>query len=456
MGLYVLFFTEMWERFGFYCMEAVFVYYMKVSQYEFLRENSSRIYGMYLAGVYFTPFFGGLLSEWRLGYFLSIILGGLLMAGGYGLLALEPAVCFAVGLALIILGNGLFKPNISSLVGKLYPPGDSRVDSAFTIFYMGINIGALFSPIVAGVVGNLMAQRYAATTDVADYSRWGYLTVFLIAAIGMVIGEVIFLFGKRWVRVAQTSPATAQTISGEVDPVVQRRRNFALIIFFGINVLFWMAFKQRANSMALWIKDRTVLDSPEWLTSGLGMVGLDKLMLKDGQIAKELFQALNPLFVILLSPAFVWLWAALKAVRINVPTPAKLVLGFALLAGSFLLMWQVADALPSGARAPASVIVWFYLLLTASELCLSPMGLSLVSKLAPARTRAIWMGLFFISTSVGGLLSGEIYQYFKSMEFGVFFRSIMMTSLGAMFLMCLAYPLISRALRTDSSGTGRV
>jgi POT family proton-dependent oligopeptide transporter len=178
-------------------------------------------------------------------------------------------------------------------------------------------------------------------------------------------------------------------------------------------------------------------------------------MLKDGQIAKELFQALNPLFVILLSPAFVWLWAALKAARINVPTPAKLVLGFALLAGSFLLMWQVADALPAGARAPASVIVWFYLILTASELCLSPMGLSLVSKLAPARTRAVWMGLFFISTSVGGLLSGEIYQYFKSMEFGVFFKTIMFTSLGAMFLMCLAYPLISRALRTDNAGNGR-
>src|SRR5437016_5100567 len=128
VGLYILFITEMWERFGFYCMENVFVYYMQASRYHYLRENASNIYGLYLAGVYFTPFIGGLLSEWRLGYTLSIILGGLFLAGGYGLLALEPAVCFAVGLAGIIIGNGLFKPNISSLVGKLYPPGDSRID----------------------------------------------------------------------------------------------------------------------------------------------------------------------------------------------------------------------------------------------------------------------------------------------------------------------------------------
>ena len=141
-GLYILFFTEMWERFGFYCMEAVFVYYMEASQYLFLRQNASLIYGLYLGGVYFTPFFGGLLAEWRLGYSASILIGGLSLALGYGLLALEPAVCFALGIGAIIVGNGLFKPNISSLVGKLYPPGDKRIDSAFSIFYMGINVGA--------------------------------------------------------------------------------------------------------------------------------------------------------------------------------------------------------------------------------------------------------------------------------------------------------------------------
>src|SRR5439155_5835739 len=179
VGLYILFVTEMWERFGFYCMEAVFVYYMKVSQYEFLRENSSRVYGLYLAGVYFSPFFGGLLAEWRFGYTLSIVLGGLSMAAGYYLLAQEPAVCFAVGLGMIIVGNGLFKPNISSLVGKLYPPGDKRIDAAFTIFYMGINVGALMSPLIAAIVGNLMAAAHGSEPAV---ERQAYLIVFMIAA----------------------------------------------------------------------------------------------------------------------------------------------------------------------------------------------------------------------------------------------------------------------------------
>src|SRR4051794_13230897 len=186
-GLYVLFFTEMWERFGFYCMEAVFVYYMKASQYEFLRENSSRIYGLYLAGVYCSPFFGGLLSEWRLGYSLSIVAGGFLMAGGFGLLSLEPAVAFAVGLALVILGNGLFKPNISSLVGKLYPPGDRRIDSAFTIFYVGINVGGALGPFLCGIVGD--------TGNPADF-KWA----FLVAGIGMLISVLVQkLFQSKYV-----------------------------------------------------------------------------------------------------------------------------------------------------------------------------------------------------------------------------------------------------------------
>src|SRR5437870_10279814 len=190
IGLYVLFFTEMWERFGFYCMEAVFVYYMEASQYLFLRENASQIYGLYLGGVYFTPFFGGLLSEWRLGDSASILLGGLCMAVGYGLLALEPAVCFGLGIATIIVGNGLFKPNISSLVGKLYPPGDKRVDSAFSIFYMGINVGALMSPLIAAIVGNVMAASQGPGPSV---ERQGYLIVFWIAAGGMLVGEAIYL-----------------------------------------------------------------------------------------------------------------------------------------------------------------------------------------------------------------------------------------------------------------------
>jgi POT family proton-dependent oligopeptide transporter len=357
-SLYLLFFTEMWERFGFYCMEAVFVYYMKCSQYEFLRENYSRIYGVYLAGVYFAPFVGGLLAEWRLGYFLSIIIGGSCMALGYGLLSLEPAVCFAVGLACIIVGNGLFKPNISTMVGKLYPPGDVRIDAAFTIFYMGINVGALFAPIVAGVTANLVKRH--TTWD----ERYGYLLVFAIAAAGMIIGEIIFLATRKRICLHQSeeTPGVAQLSPSDtnLDDQFQRRRNIALLIFFGINIVFWMAFKQRANSMAIWIKERTDLVPPSWLSDCLKFLHIDDLMLdKNGQIAPALFLTLNPLFVIVLSPLLVLLWAGLRSLRINVSTPAKLVLGFVLLACAYLLMWKVAEGLPAGQRASSLVIVQF-------------------------------------------------------------------------------------------------
>ncbi|HTK74212.1 MAG TPA: peptide MFS transporter [Gemmataceae bacterium] len=444
IGLYVLFFTEMWERFGFYCMEAVFVYYMKVSRYEFLRENSSRIYGWYLAGVYFAPFFGGLLAEWRLGYTLSILLGGLSFAVGYGLLAQEPAVCFAVGLGLIIVGNGLFKPNISSLVGKLYPPGDKRIDAAFTIFYMGINVGALMAPLIAAIVGNVMAASHGAGPFT---ERLGYQIVFMIAAGGILVGEFIYLTFGRLVRPVQVSGASATAGAAEVPADLQARRNLALAIFFGINVLFWMAFKQRANSMALWTRDRMDLSAPAWLADLFAALHVDWLMLKDGQFGKEFFLTLNPFLIIVLSPLLVWFWAALRSVRLEVPTPAKLVLGFLLTAGAFAIMWQCETATPPGERVSSRVLVAFYVALTLGELCLSPMGLSLVSKLAAARTRAVWMGLFFVSTSVGGYLSGEIYQFYKDVPYGDFFLKVCLALLGGTLLMLAAYPVIASALR---------
>jgi POT family proton-dependent oligopeptide transporter len=444
IGLYVLFFTEMWERFGFYCMEAVFVYYMKVSQYEFMRENSSRIYGWYLAGVYFSPFFGGLLAEWRFGYTLSIILGGVSMAVGYLFLSQEPAVCFAVGLGMIIVGNGLFKPNISTLVGKLYPPGDKRIDAAFTIFYMGINVGALMAPIMAAIVGNVMAASHGPGASV---ERQGYLIVFMIAAAGMVVGELIYLIFGRFARPLQVSGSAATAGVPEVPASLQSKRNLALAIFFGINVLFWMAFKQRANSMALWTRDRMDLSAPAWLADLFAALHVDWLMLKDGQFGKEFFLTLNPLLVIVLSPLLVWFWAALRGARLEVPTPAKLVLGFVLTAGAYAIMWQCETATPPGERASAMVLVAFYVALTLGELCLSPMGLSLVSKLARARTRAIWMGLFFVSTSVGGYLAGEIYQFYKDVPYGDFFFRVFVALLGGTALMLAAYPVIAAALR---------
>src|SRR5262249_19105413 len=241
-------------------------------------------------------------------------------------------------------------------------------------------------------------------------------------------------------RPVRKSDAEATAGAAEVPADHQAKRNLALAIFFGINVLFWMAFKQRANSMALWTRDRMDLSAPVWLADLFAALHVDRLMLKDGQFGKEFFLTLNPFLVIVLSPLLVSFWAALRAVRLEVPTPAKLVLGFLLTASAFAIMWRTETVTPPGERASARVLGAFYVALTLGELCLSPMGLSLVSKLAAAKTRSVWMGMFFVSTSVGGYLAGEIYQFYKDIPYGDFFLRVSVALLGGTALMLAAYP----------------
>jgi POT family proton-dependent oligopeptide transporter len=262
------------------------------------------------------------------------------------------------------------------------------------------------------------------------------------------VGELIYLLFRKWIQPVQSDAATSAAADDNVPADLRRKRMLALLVFFGINVLFWMAFKQRANSMALWTKDRMDLAAPEWLANFLAALHIDWLMLnKQGQFGKEFFLALNPFLVIVLSPILVWLWSALRSIRLEVPTPAKLVLGFFLTASAFAIMWRADTTTPAGELVSIRVLIAFYICLTAGELCLSPMGLSLVSKLAPARSRAIWMGLFFVSTSVGGYLAGEIFQYYKKMPYDAFFFRVFVALVGGMVLMLVAYPLIAGALK---------
>jgi POT family proton-dependent oligopeptide transporter len=274
----------------------------------------------------------------------------------------------------------------------------------------------------------------------------------------MILGGLIYLFFRRLVVPVQSQGAAASASDNDVPDDLRRRRMVALLVFFGINILFWMAFKQRANSMALWTKDRMDLAAPTWLVEFLGMLRIDWLMLnKQGQFGKEFFLALNPFLVIVLTPVLVWLWSALRSIRLEVPTPAKLVLGFALTASAFAIMWRADATTPPGELVSLWVLIAFYIALTSGELCLSPMGLSLVSKLAPSRSRAIWMGLFFISTSIGGYLAGEIFQFYKSrlptktIPYADFFFYVFAALVGGMMLMLAAYPIIAGALRPAPS-----
>jgi POT family proton-dependent oligopeptide transporter len=439
IGLYILFFVEMWERFGFYCMLAIFKLYMTDPEhpYDLLRQNSNQIYGLYLGGTYFTPFFGGILADWKLGYRISVILGALFFVAGYFMLGAEGLPFFFMGLTLLVVGNGLFKPNISTMVGKLYPQGDPRVDSAFTIFYMGINIGAFLSPIVAGAVA----------------SRWGYHAAFQAAGVGMLISLATFVLFQRWIQEAQTTPSRSNSAFPveDIPHEVQTRRNLALLIFFGINILFWMAFKQNGNALAVFARDYTDRVPPSWLKDILQQTGLAKILLdKEGREFPAALQAsINPFYVIVFSPMMVAVWQALRRRNLEPSTPGKLVLGFALCTLAFLFIGGVWRAAGDGLLSPA-VLLGTYALITLAELCLSPMGLSLVSKLAHPRTRAVWMGGFFVSTAIGGYLSGAVGHFWDRWatypERTQFFFLLAGSSFVAMLLMLASYRIIAAAL----------
>ncbi|MFL5338996.1 MAG: peptide MFS transporter [Gemmataceae bacterium] len=440
LGLYILFLTELWERFGFYCMSAVFLYYMKNPHNGFpeLQGRASRILGLYLGFVYFTPFFGGIAADRWLGYRKAVLIGGILMGAGYLLLAASTLPVFCAGLALVIVGNGLFKPNISTMVGKLYPPGDQRVDAAYTIFYMGINVGAFLAPLTAAVI----------TVQFHNGIMEGYRETFIAAAVGMVVSVVTLLAGNRWIAAAdRTGSSAAGSTEPEVPWAVQWRRYEALLIIFGVVILFWMAFKQNAGTFNLWAMNHTHRTPAPWLRDIMQVLRLDKLYLEpDGRLSKPLFSAINPFFVIAFSPLLVWFWGRLRHAGHEPPTPAKVGLGMLLTATAFSIM--AVGGLSGGDTGQVSgvFLVGAYAVLTLGELCLSPMGLSLVSKLAAAKWRSMWMGGWFVATALGGYLSGEIGGFWDDMPHSRFFGLLAGSSLLAFGLLMLFYRRVAAAM----------
>ena len=419
-GLFVLFFTEMWERFSFYTMAAVFMLYMKDESngHPFLQDNASIINGLYLGTVYFTPFFGGMLADQKWGYRLSILVGALVMGLGQFLLGVDQIAFFFAGLVCLVIGNGLFKPNISTLVGKLYPANDPRLDNAYTLFYMGINLGAFAAPLVAGPLR----------------VHYGYHTAFAFAGVGMGLSLLIFLPWQHHLVFTTNDPKQAVP-DPHVPPLVQRERHFALVVIFVLVALFWMAFKQNANTFPLWAKDCTDRTPPEWMS------GATVLLDKSGAFAPEVFSSINPLFVILFSPLLVGFWGVLRARGWEPSTPAKVALGMVLGAAAFgvLAIGGLNGGDSPGVRVSMAYLIGAYAILTLGELCLSPMGLSLVSKLAAPKQRSAWMGGWFVATAVGGYLSGIVGLLWKPWPHSQFFGFLAGTSLFAALLLLLFF-----------------
>ena len=392
-GLYVLFFTEMWERFSYYGMRSLLVYYM-IKHLQFTQERSSEIYGFYTGFVYFTPLFGGILADRFLGQRRTVVLGAVLMAIGHFLMAFERL--FFPALLFLILGNGAFKPNISTQVGALYPPGDHRRDRAFSIFYMGINLGAFFSPLVCGTLGE----------------KFGYHWGFAAAGVGMVIGLLVYLSGQRHLApdLIMQKKQSGQKISREPLSREDWLKVGAIFAMMALSVVFWSVYEQQGNTMALWADANT-----------------DR-MIFGWEMPASWFQAFNPLMIFIFVPLLTMFWQRQDRRGKEPSSIAKMGIGCTLLAAAFLVLIPPARELAVHPRASLWWLAGCTFVLTIGEIYLSPIGLSLVTKIAPSRMASMMMGVWFLSSFFGNYLSGHLGTFWEKMPKERFF--LMMTALS--------------------------
>ncbi|MED5052846.1 peptide MFS transporter [Anoxybacillus rupiensis] len=431
-GLYLLFFTELWERFSYYGMRGLLILYLTTELVSgglgFDKGVAMLIYGFFTGTVYFTPILGGMLSDRFLGKRLAITIGGVTMAiGNFILFAINTKLGLYIGLLLLIIGNGFFKPNISTLVGQLYSPNDKRKDAAFTIFYMGINFGALFAPLVCGY----LAEKYFATT-INGVVHYGFRYGFLAASIGMIIGQLIFnLFGNRYLGDIGKKPTgkkvTTNTAVKAKTPLTKRekQRTAVILILTCFIVFFWAGFEQAGSSLTLY--------TDKFVDKSIG----------GWTMPTSWFQSLNPFFIIVLAPVLSALWMKLSnSKRGDLPIPVKMALGMILLGLGFVVL--IPTVMHTGSdeqhvlhKANLLVIVLTYFLHTLGELCLSPIGLSMVSKLAPVRFASLLMGVWLSGTGLANYLAGALAAYTESLGYLEIFTLIGAINIGFGFILLL-------------------
>jgi proton-dependent oligopeptide transporter, POT family len=425
-GLGLLFVVEMWERFSYYGMRAILVLYL-VNALRWDTARAANLYGTYTMLVYLTPLVGGYLADRVIGTRSALILGGAVIAAGHFALAFSGMTMFYVGLGLIVVGTGLFKPNASTMCGQLYRPGDPRRDSGFTIFYMGVNAGAFIGPLVCGYL--------------AQSGRFGWHWGFAAAGVGMVLGLAVNIWGRdRYLpgiglRPARP-PAEAKAAAGTADrkllldaiggavvggavgaflggvgalPIAfgvmvgaalgatllgthgeERKRVVALFVVAFFVIFFWAAYEQGGSSLNLFADKNTDLRIGGWT------------------MPSSWFQSLNPLLIVTLAPLFAGLWGALGRRNKEPPTALKMVLGIALLGVGFLFMTAGGKRADTGALVSPTWLTLAYLFHTLGELCLSPVGLSFVSRVAPARFAALLMGAWSLANAAANKIAGAL------------------------------------------------
>ncbi|WP_373973645.1 peptide MFS transporter [Chitinibacter sp. SCUT-21] len=398
-GLYLLFATEMWERFSYYGNRALLALFM-LSALSFDKQFTAALYGQYTGLVFLTPLIGGYIADRFWGNRRSIMVGGGLMAAGqYCLFAsgsfytqLDIAIpFFYLGLGLIILGNGLFKPNISTLVGQLYAPQDKRKDAAYTIFYMGINLGSFFAPLICGTLGD--------TGDPADF-RWGFFT----AGTGMLIAMLVFGYFQKKYLVDPLGNQIGMAPEARTKAQTQRRNapltrvDYDRMLVIGVIsffvIFFWAAFEQAGVSLTFFANENLDRELFGWT------------------VPTSWFQALNPIFVLVFAPIFAQFWVKLAKKDLEPASPTKMGLGLLLLSAGFLIIALGVKQVAPGIKLSMMWLIAMYWLHSMGELCLSPIGLSLVNKLSPAKFASLLMGVWFLSTAAANWFAGILAGFY--------------------------------------------
>jgi len=405
-GLYLLFCVEMWERFAYYGMRAMLVLYM-IQGLVFSTQQASIVYGVYTGLVYLTPIIGGYLADRYLGQRKCITIGAVLMIIGLLTLCIDNQVVFFLALFIMIVANGFFKSNISTIVGMLYDGDNEKKDSGFTIFYMGINLGALLSPLICGTLAVL----------------YGFRVGFLSAGIGMLIGLSVYkLFEKKLLKDYGLKPSFSNVNSEEKFSVVltkeEKRKIFSLFVLMFFSILFWIGYEQAGSSLTLFAEyaiNRSLF----------GFV-----------IPTEYFQSLNPMFIIILAPLISYIWIFMNKRGKEPSSVSKFAIAFLVISMAYFLLYLVTK---SGEAVISPIwLAIYYFISTIAELCLSPIGLSLVSKLAPVQFASMLMGTWFLASFIGNLFAGVFAGFYNSVSHNLFFLFFaVILFLGGVFLLLL-------------------
>ncbi len=412
-GLPILFFTEMWERFSFYGMRAIFVLYLTETTLSdnpgmgWTNSDALVLYGWYTMLVYVASIPGGFIADKLLGQKKTVLLGGIFIAAGQFALVMEGLTFFYTGLALLIMGVGCLKPNISTMVGGLYAAGDERRDTGFTIFYIGINIGAASAPLLIGFIGE----------------TYGWNLGFGLAGIGMLLGLIVYLWGQKYVKdVGNLIPVKKVENKVEKQPLTKEEKDriIVMLLSFLIVIVFWAAYEQAGGLMNLYTKEK-----------------IDRLVL-GWEIPTSLFQSVPAIFVILFGMPVAAFWYKWQKKGKQSSSLFKMALGTIIMGTGFMFMSGAALEAETGVKAMLIWLILSYLLQVIGELCISPVALSFITKLAPARYGSIIMGVYFAATGLGNKIAGLVGELAQSAgELEVFTGIFIFCALFGLLLLAL-------------------